>query len=126
MSLFPSEPFEHYLAMWNSGDAATRRHHLERAVTADVIFCDPANHHVGIDALEHNATELNAAEPDFEFEIASGFDHHHDRYRYRWRVVKHGETVLEGMDVTTVDEQGLLQRIDGFFGPIPGRPDQTG
>lgn len=105
--------------MWNERDPIVRRQHLDFAVADDVEFCDPAHHYVGRDALERNVAELQSAEPDFEYLAASGFDHHHDRYRYAWRIVKHGEVVLEGMDVATINDAGQLQRIDGFFGPLP-------
>ena len=107
--------------MWNERDPVARRRHLEAAVVEDVEFCDPAYDYVGRDALEANVVEVQA-DPDVQFEVASGFDHHHNRYRYNWRVVKHGEVLVQGMDVTTVDADGMLVRIDGFFGPIPELP----
>ncbi len=125
MNHFPTPEFERYMAMWNEPDPVARRRHLDFAVADDVVFCDPANFHIGRDALERNATALHAEEPDYEYQVASGFDHHHDRYRYAWQIVKHGEVVLKGMDVTTVDEHGKLQRIDGFFGPLPQVPAES-
>ncbi len=121
-SLFPTQAFADYFSMWNELDPARVRQLLDSAVTEDVIFCDPANDHVGRDALAANAIALHAAKPDYEYQVISGFDHHHDRYRYAWRIVERGATVIEGMDVTTVDGNGKLARIDGFFGPLPELP----
>jgi hypothetical protein len=30
-----------------------------------------------------------------------------------------GDPLLPGMDVTTVNEEGKILQIDGFFGPFP-------
>lgn len=49
--------------------------------------------------------------------------HHHDLYRYEWIVYHGDEPLLPGMDVTRVDPRGRMERIDGFFGPIPPRED---
>lgn len=116
---YPNQAFEHYWQMWNSPDLDQAARLLELAVTDDVEFCDPAEHYVGKQALMENVRALRDRFPTAHFELRSGFDHHHNRYRYRWDMIVKGRTIIEGMDVTTVSDDGLLQRIDGFFGPIP-------
>jgi hypothetical protein len=123
MSLFPIEAFDHYWAMWNERDVALVRMHLERAVTDDVVFCDPVAFHAGRDALEANVRQLRVARPTVEFALGSGVDSHHDRHRYRWRMLRKGRLLLNGFDVATTTADGLIERIDGFFGPLPELPD---
>ncbi len=120
MSRYPNEAFEHYWTMWNTADLAEARKHLDQAVTEDFIFCDPLEWHTGRDALEKNVKVFRRRFPEARFELRSGFDNHHNRYRYRWDMINEGEVVVEGTDVTTVSDSGLIERIDGFFGPIPG------
>ncbi|MGI9608538.1 MAG: hypothetical protein ACR2P0_20575 [Acidimicrobiales bacterium] len=123
MSQFPSEAFEHYWAMWN-GDPDDARERLEKAVTEDFIFCDPLHWHVGHDALEANVRQFRADQPDAVFLMSSGWDHHHNRYRYRWDFTRRGRALVHGLDIATVDEEsGLIERIDGFFGPMPDLDD---
>lgn len=121
MSRFSLEAFDHYWEMWNARDVAQVRGRLERAVTDDFVFCDPIHFHVGRDALEANVREFRADQPDAEFVLASGVDHHHNRYRYRWDFTRNGRVLVEGFDVATVSDGGLIERIDGFFGQLPDR-----
>lgn len=115
----PIPAFEHYWAMWNEEDASLIRGHLDKAVSDDFIFCDPIHFHVGRDALEENVRTLRTERRRAQFVVSSGFDHHHDRYRYEWQMLIGDRVVVNGLDIATVAESGLLQRIDGFFGPVP-------
>lgn len=119
MSRYPNAAFEHYWQMWNSGDLDEARRHLELAVTDGFIFCDPVEFHTGRQALAANVRRFRWRYPEAHFELRSGFDRHHNRYRYRWDMIDDGEIVVEGTDIATVADDGLIERIDGFFGPIP-------
>ena len=119
MSLFPIPAFDHYWKMWNELDISLVRQHLDRAVTEDFIFCDPLEFHSGRDALEENVRSFRTKYSAAEFVMASGVDTHHNRYRYRWDFTIGGKVYLEGFDVSTVTESGLIQRVDGFFGDLP-------
>ena len=121
------DAMDHYWHMWNETDVSKIRSHLDQAVTEDFIFCDPLHWHVGRDALEDNVRTLRAKLPTARFEIASGIDSHHNRLRYDWHILRKGRLLMQGFDVTTVADSGLIERIDGFFGPLPPReasPDQ--
>lgn len=113
------ESFTHYLAAWNEPDPARIRAHLERSVTPDVLFVDPANTTRGIDALEAMIAKARADQPTGSYLRTSGVDGHNRRYRYLWEVRIDGKLRVPGMDVTTVDENGGIVQIDGFFGEIP-------
>ncbi|MFW2383195.1 MAG: hypothetical protein ACN4GZ_15695 [Acidimicrobiales bacterium] len=119
MPSYPLPAFDHYWAMWNETDPGRIRSHLDRAVSEDVEFCDPLHWHFGKDALEANVRQFRSDQPDAVFVLVSGFDHHNNRYRYRWDFTRRGRTLLEGLDITTVNDDGLIMRIDGFFGDLP-------
>ena len=110
------ESFTHYNAAWNERDPERIRGHLDKSVTHDVLFVDPAHTTVGPDALEAMIREARAAMPTGEYRLVSGIDGHNRRYRYRWEVHRDGQLLMPGMDVTTVDDNGRIERIDGFFG----------
>lgn len=113
----------HYFDMWNERDLDSIRGHLDIAVSEDFDFCDPVHHHRGRDALEANVRQLRTERPDASFSILTKLDHHHNRYRYRWEM-KDGEAiVMKGLDVTTINDVGLIERIDGFFGPLRPAPE---
>lgn len=112
------EALRHYWAMWNETDIGLIRRHLDQAVSEDFLFVDPLHYHVGRDALEANVTNLRSEHPEYFFTMASDIDHHHDRYRYIWLMSKRDQVLIEGFDVATFNEAGLIERVDGFFGPL--------
>jgi hypothetical protein len=118
MSLFPFPSSDHYFAMWNETDPGKIRGHLEKAVTPDFEFCDPIHFHVGYDGLEANVQALRAEHPDARFAPSSAIDQHHNRLRYNWEFRKGTHLVVVGLDIVTMADNGLIQRIDGFFGPL--------
>lgn len=52
-------------------------------------------------------------------EHTSGFNVHHNRYRYNWLVSLGGVPVVPGTDVVELNHDGKAVRVDGFFGPAP-------
>lgn len=106
-----------YWTAWNEDDIDRVRGHLVQAVAHDVEWNDPRDSFVGIDELEMAIRRLRTSKPDYRFVIASEIDRHHDRLRYRWDMIRNGRTLMEGLDIVTVDsDSGLLVRVDGFFG----------
>jgi hypothetical protein len=110
-----------YWTAWNEPVLEQIRPHLLSAVTSDVEWNDPRDSFVGIDELEQAMRRLRTSKPDYAFVIASEIDHHHHRLRYRWDMMRNGRTLMEGLDVVTLDRSsGLIARVDGFFGhPTP-------
>jgi hypothetical protein len=110
-----------YWTAWNESDVDRIREHLVNAVTDTVEWNDPRDSFVGIDELEGAILRLRVGKPDYRFVIASEIDHHHRRFRYRWDMLRNGRTLMEGLDIVTVEpSSGLIARVDGFFGhPTP-------
>ncbi|MFG2196173.1 nuclear transport factor 2 family protein [Streptomyces sp. NPDC048639] len=115
MTVLP-DTFTHYLAAWNEADTGRIRGHLDRAVAEDVLFADPANTTVGPDEMEAMIRTARTDMPGATYHRAGDADGHNGRYRYRWEVRVDGKVTAAGMDVTTVDTSGRIERIDGFFG----------
>ena len=112
------ECFGHYLAAWNEQDPGRIRGHLLSSLADDALFVDPANQVTGIDAIESLIREAHAA-MDAEYVRVSGIDGHNRRYRYLWEVRRSGQPPIPGMDVSTINAAGKIERIDGFFGDFP-------
>jgi len=109
-----------YLEAWNEPDPALVRPHLEKSCAADVMFVDPAHVTRGIDELEAMIVRARRDErPTASYHRTTGVDGHNRRYRYLWEVRIDGTPVLPGMDVTTLNEEGQIVQIDGFFGEFP-------
>lgn len=122
------EPLVSYWTAWNETDLQLVPQHLARAVTEDVEWNDPRDSFVGIHELESAIRNLRTSKPGYRFAIASEIDHHHDRYRYRWDMISRGRTLMEGLDIVTIDPSAsLICRVDGFFGhPTPVNRDGSG
>lgn len=122
------DPLVSYWTAWNETDLERLPQHLAVAVTDDVDWNDPRDSFVGVDELEAAIRKLRTSKPGYRFVIASEVDHHHDRYRYRWDMISRGRTLMEGLDIVTIDPTvGLICRVDGFFGhPTPVKTDGTG
>ncbi len=117
-----------YWTAWNESDLDRIGQHLVAAVTKDVEWNDPRDSFVGSIELEAAVRRLRSSKPDYRFVIASEIDHHHGRLRYRWDMISHGRTMMEGLDVVTLDpSSGLIARVDGFFDhPTPIDPVDSG
>ena len=116
-----------YWTAWNEIDLGRIRRHLAEAVTVDVEWNDPRDSFVGIDHLEAAIRAFRSGKPGHSFVIASEIDHQHGRLRYRWDMRRNGRTLMEGLDVVTLEPStGLIGRVDGFFGhPTPVDPADT-
>lgn len=112
-----------YLAMWNSGDLNEARIHMEGSVADGMVFADPRDFHIGRDALMQNVRRFKRAFPDAVLGLRSGVDGQHNRYRYEWRISQGDVVILDGFDVTTLNDDGLIERVDGFFGELPPTGD---
>jgi len=108
------------LAAWTETDATRRAGLIERIWATDGRLIDPplaAEGHAGISDM---AAALQAQFPDHRFRRSSGIDAHHGYLRYGWELVgPEGTVALAGIDVGELTEDGRLQRITGFFGPLP-------
>jgi SnoaL-like domain len=121
-------PLVAYWTAWNEPDVDQLPRHLANAVTTDVEWNDPRDSFVGIDELESAMRRLRTSKPEYRFSIASEIDSHNGRLRYRWDMRRGVRTLMEGLDVVTLERStGLIARVDGFFGhPTPIDPQHSG
>ena len=114
--------FRRYLEAWNETDPQRIRSLLAECVSLDVVFADPAQRVVGPDALAAWIEQTHRDIAGAKFLQVTPVDGGHDnRYRVRWEVRVGDELFIEGMDFSTLDDEGMLCRIDGFFNDFPPR-----
>ena len=117
------EVLQIYFKMWNEADPILMRGYLDKAVAADCVWIDPQNSHIGRDGLEENVKGFRSNFPDATLDICSNVDSHHNIFRYDWEIRTGGKLLLGGFDVSVLNEQGLIERVYGFFGRL--KPNES-
>ena len=107
-----------YRQMWNERDPDKIRRHLDMCVSDDCLWVDPLHSHTGRDALEANVREFRSTYPDADLRLGSNIDGHNDRHRYEWFITVGDELLIRGFDVVTMNNDGMIGRVDGFFGML--------
>lgn len=109
-----------YFEMWNEADAAKRTVLIRDAWEEDGAYVDPLIQASGHQALSEMVDGVHAQFPGHRFRRTSGVDAHHSLIRFGWELVApDGSITVAGLDVGIVSDGGKLQRIGGFFGPLP-------
>ncbi len=99
-------------------DPSRVRAHLDRALAPNVRFVDPSVDLVGVDAFEANIHRSTSSCPGATYSRVSEVDSHHDHHRYHWAIHSGGDLILAGFDVTVTDDDGRVEQVIGFFGPL--------
>jgi hypothetical protein len=113
------EAFTNISLAWNEKDLTKIRSCVDKSVTENIVFADPANFIHGIDAFEKMIKDFRVKYPESIVKRTSGLDSHNRRYRYSWEIYIGEIMIVKGLDVATLNENGLIDRIDGFFGDLP-------
>ncbi|MEM7069634.1 MAG: nuclear transport factor 2 family protein [Pseudomonadota bacterium] len=109
-----------YGMAWAEPDADKRVKWLEQCWADDGVYQDPSSDVTGREALVQHIGDQHKAFPGSRVELTSGFSEHHGKIQFLWRFVNaEGEVVINGIDFGTLDEDGRLCQIVGFFGPPP-------
>ena len=103
-----------------SADEAARLALLARCWSERGRYVDPNVDLEGRAALAQHIAKVQASRPGARLEFMSAIDVHHNVVRFLWRLVRADGTAGDvSIDFGEVDEDGLLVRIVGFFGPAP-------
>ena len=113
------EAFTNLSAAWSEKDVTKIRFHVDISVAENIVFADPANFIHGIDAFEQMIIDFRVKYPESVVKRTSGLDSHNNRFRYSWEIYLGEIMIVKGLDVATLNENGLIERIDGFFGDLP-------
>ncbi|MEP3278756.1 MAG: nuclear transport factor 2 family protein [Stappiaceae bacterium] len=109
-----------YGAAWSEPDADKRLALLTIAWSEDGLYQDPSGEAVGRQALSDRIGGFHAQQPGARVELTSGFSEHHGKIYFSWRMLTpDGNVAINGVDFGTLDDEGRLTQIVGFFGPPP-------
>jgi SnoaL-like domain len=115
-----TETIDTHLAGYCEADPERRRTLLDQVWAADGELVDPPLEGRGPEAIAALVDIVLQHYPDHRFRRTSEVDVHHDHARYAWELVgPDGTVAVAGLDVATLDADGRLTRIIGFFGELP-------
>ncbi|MFI5958086.1 nuclear transport factor 2 family protein [Cryptosporangium sp. NPDC051539] len=115
-----SDLIERYLSVWNEDDPAARRTKLAEHWAEDVTLVDPLVQVKGRDAIEATIAGVREQFPGLVFTPVGTVDAHHDVARFRWGLgPADAEPLAIGFDVVTLDAEGRIASVVGFFDKLP-------
>lgn len=111
---------DRYLAAYGDPDKTRRTLAVSGIWAEGGELIDPPLTATGHGQIVAQSDALLSQFPGHRFRRSSGVDAHHGFARYAWQLISPADVVvLEGFDVAQTNDQGKLQRVVGFFGPLP-------
>jgi len=111
-----------YCDVWSEPKPELRRQRLLPIWAWNTTYTDPTVHTTGCDELLEHIGKVLARRPGSIVKRTSNVDGHHECARFAWHVVQADGTPLpEGIDFLEINDDGKIQRIVGFFGPLTSR-----
>jgi hypothetical protein len=109
-----------YGAAWMEADVDRRRELLTEAWSEDGTYLDPTGSADGREALVKHIDGFRSTFPGHGMFITSGVDEHDGFLRFAWKMTDpDNNVILEGVDFGSLDTDGKIKSIVGFFGPMP-------
>lgn len=107
-----------YCAAWSEPDAQRRQELREKVWAATGTYTDPTAHVEGRKALVDHIGNFMRRTPGARIIATSHADLHHGKFRFTWKFLgADGKTISEGIDFGSLDSDGKIREIVGFFGP---------
>lgn len=106
------------LSIWNTQDAEEIRARSDAALEHNVHFVDPNHNIIGRDAFIEMVAIVQAQFPGAAYSRASRVDMQNNHCRYHWKIDWNGKRLMNGFDVTEVNDAGKIVKVIGFFGEL--------
>lgn len=111
-----------HLAAYCEPDGPSRMKAIAQVWNAQGRLVDPPFESAGHQGIAEQAAMLVRQFPGHRFVRTTGVDSHHEFARYGWALRDGlGNSVMEGVDFVTLDVDGRIVKVVGFFGPQEGR-----
>lgn len=106
------------LAVWNTTDEDEKRALVDAALEHNVHFVDPNHNIVGREPFLKMVSQVQAGIPGAVYSRRSRIDIQNNHCRYHWAIHMNGQQLLQGFDMTEVNDAGRVVKVVGFFGPL--------
>lgn len=106
------------LAIWNSTDNDEIERLTATALEHNVHFVDPNHNIIGHQAFIAMVHQVQARIPGAVYARASRIDAQNNFCRYHWRITLGDQVLMNGFDVTEINDAGKVVKVIGFFGEL--------
>ena len=107
------------LSVWNTTDEAEQRALVDAALEHNVHFVDPNHNIIGRDAFLAMVKQVQAQVPGANYGRNSAIDMQNNFCRYHWKIDMGDKRLMDGFDVTEVNDHGKITKVIGFFQRLP-------
>lgn len=112
------ENLDRMLAIWNSVDAEEKLRLADQALEHNVHFADPNHNIIGREAFLAMVEQVQKRIPGAIYSRASRIDGQNNFCRYHWAIDLNGQRLMDGFDMTEVNDSGRIVKVIGFFGKL--------
>jgi hypothetical protein len=109
------ENLEKMMAIWNTTDAAEIERLTEEALEHNVHFADPNHNIVGRKAFINMVHQVQNKIPGAVYAHNSRVDMQNNFCRYHWKIDMGDKRLMDGFDMTEVNDAGKIVKVIGFF-----------
>ena len=117
-----TKPYEDSLIkmmrIWNTTDAAEIERLAEDALEHNLHFADPNHNIIGRKAFVGMVHLVQKQIPGAVYAHNSEIDFQNNFCRYHWKIDMGDKRLMNGFDVTEVNDVGKIVKVLGFFGPL--------
>lgn len=114
----PTDHLDSMLAIWNSTDPTEQEHFANEAMEHNVHFADPNHNIVGRGAFLAMVAQVQGRIPGAVYSRTSRIDMQNNFCRYHWAIDLNGQRIMEGFDMTEINDAGRVVKVIGFFGAL--------
>ena len=108
-----------HLTAYCEPDAERRSALVAQVWNPDGQLIDPPMEGAGLEAIAGLGDVVVTHYPGHTFKRTTNVDEHHGYARYGWALVApDGNVAVTGTDIATIDADGRLVKVIGFFGEL--------
>ena len=116
------ESLEKMMAVWNTTDPEEKAALVEASMEHNVHFADPTHNIIGREAFIAMVHKTHKRFPGAVYSRASRVDVQNNFCRYHWEIHLDGKLLVEGFDVSEINDHGKVVKVLGFFGELSKEP----
>lgn len=106
------------MQIWNTPDPDMVRALTIEALEHNVHFVDPNHNIIGHEAFIAMVAQVQNRIPGAVYARASAIDVQNNFCRYHWKIDLGAKRLMDGFDVTEVNDCGRIVKVIGFFGRL--------